>query len=172
MSVSTSAKLPKLSEMAADLEATLATLALLATAALKLKSKDEISKAFTLVIDNSRGTRNKRIETCLREAGLCVVIEPLLNWKVRDQSGRGNVHDAQISISIRVNPEVNFVDGENGGTTLTALEVVEAVIKHVVATRPRHPGSEFFRCEGGALTTFDPGLMIYDVVFVKEVTIL
>jgi hypothetical protein len=166
------ATLPTLNDLGPEVARTLATLDLLVTGAQKLATIDELSKEKTLVVDNSLGTRQKRIETVLREAGLVVVVEPVVNWKVRDQSGGVSIYDAQLSVAIRVNPEVNYVAGSKGGTGLNPLSVASEVIKALCASRTRHPGSEFFRHEGGALTQFDPGLMTYDIVFVKEMTIL
>ena len=113
------------------------------------------------------GTQDKTVEKKLRQTGACVVIYPLLMWRVRDQAGEGWIAEVTLLVKVKLNPEVNSA---SGGAGVDIYEVCEKVTD-ALTNYDRHPGGEFFRVHenAGTLSQFDPGLWEYDLMFTKEV---
>lgn len=157
---------PKLSRIKPELYAVLIAMPTLVAAALKA-SPDPVTRTRCVVVDDN-GTRKRRIDDLLRESGVAVVVEPVIKWTTRDQSGKGWVADTEVSVSVRINPTRNAEEGERGGANVDVLalcvEIVDAVVR-----RDRHPGAEYFQHKGGALTTFNEGELTYDLIFTKEI---
>lgn len=114
------------------------------------------------------GTQDKTVEKKLRQTGACVVVYPLLTWKVRDQVDGTWLVDVTLLVRVKLNPEVNSA---SGGAGVDIYEVCEKVTE-ALCTYERHPGGERFKVheDAGTLSQFDPGLWEYDLLFTKEVT--
>lgn len=115
------------------------------------------------------GRNDKTVEKHLnRGVGTCVVIEPLQEAKLRDQSGRGVIVDCLLLIGVNQNPE-QAANGDNG-KNVDILDVMDGVTSALVR-HDRHPGGEFFKVDterAWVLSVEDEGLWRYAMFFTKE----
>lgn len=112
------------------------------------------------------GLQEKAIERQMRTKGAVVVVSPVYRWERRDQSGPRWLNDVTLLVHVQMNPDRN-ADTDSGGAGVDMYELIVAV-KNAATERERHPGSEFFKDQGGELSTFDSGLWSYILTFTKE----
>lgn len=120
-----------------------------------------------LSVVEHRGIQKDTIERMLRTKGFVIVVGPLINAILQDQSGPAWLFKSEILVMIRMNPEVNS-DKKNGA----GVDIYEswAPVIDALCMRARHPGGEFFKLKQEAveLSEFDEGLWGYDLRFTKE----
>lgn len=158
---------PKLSELQALAKSTLIAAAYFVAASTKIKVADaDPDNGEQSVVIAEDGTKKNVIENRLRSIGFAVVVEPLLHWTPRDQSGSIYELDCILSVSVKVNPE------KNKATTGAQVSIIEActAVMATICKATRHPGGEFFKVapEGGMLSQFDEGIFTYNIQFKKE----
>lgn len=126
------------------------------------------ARAVAVAIVADDGTKKKEIETAVRVKGCCIVVNPVLGGRTRDQSGTEWILDCDLVIEVVVNPKRNL-DSSAEVCGVTALTIVTEVIRGMRGAT-RHPGGEFFRLaeEGFVLSQFDDGQLVYHVFFLKE----
>lgn len=115
------------------------------------------------------GTKETVHEDRLRVFGFCVLVQPVVDWETRDQSGPAWIVDALLMVTVKINPVANSrKDGAN-------IEVVGACKRAIqkITNAPRHPGGEFFKHKGrggpaGELSQFDSAAWAYNLFFTKE----
>lgn len=125
------------------------------------------SKGIGVVAD--KGKSDKTVERHLRSKGFCIVIPPLIHWKLRDQSDAAWIFDVTVLVKIKLNPDRNSDDdGANIDIYEAVVEVTNALCRHT-----RQPGGERFEIaeDAGVLSQFDQGLWEYDLLFTKEVMV-
>lgn len=115
------------------------------------------------------GTKGPEIESELNGAGMVLIAEPVLRG-VKTSQGRQLV-GATVEAVVRVacNPEAN---GSAQGSKRDIREVVQNLIRAVLGWSPGSPGDRSFEMseEFLQLVTNDPGLVEYEVFFLKQVT--
>lgn len=164
--------IPKLKEIQAAVKTKLQAESFFVTASADV-SKDPATGEQSVVIMDT-GTQEKLKEKRLREKGLCVVVEPLVIAKLRDQSGPAWVMDCEIMVKVMVNSERNENEAEPGAdvdiyeTVVKVIETLTHCRSQSAATRVL--GGEFFKLgpDAMALSQFDQGLWVYDLMFTKE----
>lgn len=123
-------------------------------------------KEIPVVIRN--GKNDKTIEKHLnRNSGNCVVIEPLQEGHLRDQSATETIIECLFVISVKQNPEVNSGDS---GADVDILDVMDSVTVSLTR-KARHPGGEFFQVDKKMAWSFsqdDEGIWQYIMFFTKE----
>lgn len=147
---------PKLNELQSAVKA-----AIDGIAALK---PGENKKRVLVIVDD--GLQKDRIENQLKTKGFVIVVAPLLEGKVRDQSGPAWLVDIELMVAVISNPERNSAT-DTGGVGLNMYSIVSDVID-AVCRQVRHPGGEFFKLLGFALSKFDESRWVYDLSFTKE----
>lgn len=127
---------------------------------------DEDGRSSVVVEDD--GTRDKLIERHLRTKGFCCVVEPLLIGDVRDQIDFAGIIDVEIMVKLMLNPDQNSKT-DSGGADVGIASAIKATLQALCGAT-RHPGGERFKMTPQAfyLSTFDPGLWSYDLIFRKE----
>lgn len=125
----------------------------------------------TVVKDEGQGFR--AVEEALNGSGFCLVVSPVTEVTPREQAGDSWLADASIVVKLMINPEKNDAAGGAGKAYGPAIvAVLDAVTRRAAAAstgRTRHPGGEYFKFVGGQLGDGSAGLMVYDLVFDKEV---
>lgn len=151
--------------MSAD--STVPKLAQLTSTIETLANSAPVVVASSVKVYRDEGLSEHLIEKALRESGVVVVVEPLVELALRDQSGSEWLCDAELVVRVKVNQSRNR-DTAHGGAGVDIYALCASIMG--VMTRSRHPGGEFAKLADKplALSQFDKGLWSYDLSFTKE----
>lgn len=116
------------------------------------------------------GNQTPAIEAQLREIGVCIVVCPALTGSRGSQATHELSLRAENVVKLFVNPKRN---ADPAGAQLGVLESIREIVVAVLGyggPGGKVKGERFFETPEDvfALNTFDPGLWVYDVFFVKN----
>lgn len=126
----------------------------------------------SVIVDDGR--QDLAIETQLTGNGFVVVIPPVLGGKTLSQGGGRLLIAAEVMVRVMLNPEANAAAGT--GAQKGAYAAIAAITAAVLGWRPAGglPGTSEKLFEAAAdflaISNFDPGLIIYDLNFLKHST--
>lgn len=123
-----------------------------------------VSNGLSVIKDE--GLQDDDLAAQLTGKGVALVVLPILDVELRDQSGPATVTDADIVVRIITNPAVNPT---GSGAQVDIYQLVREV-KQTMTYRERHRGGEFFKLASVPvmLSAFSQGLWGYDMFFTKE----
>lgn len=116
------------------------------------------------------GMSKNGLETQLRTKGFAVLVSPLLDINLKDQGdGKTYTGEAQIMVKVLLNPHVNALPT---GAQRTVHAAIGAVFAAVLGWTPG-PGDRRFKAaeQSVALSAADEGLLCYDLLFLKQITL-
>ena len=128
-----------------------------------------IAQAPAVAVINDDGLQDREIEVQLRTKGCLVVVPPVVRAVRRDKGGRVLLMDAEVSVRIAVNPQVNAAAT---GAQRNVYSLIQGVAKALMDWNPG-PGDYRFEAteEWLQLVTNDPGLIAYELSFSKSASI-
>ncbi len=116
------------------------------------------------------GMSKNGLETQLRTKGFAVLVSPLLGIDIKDQGdGKTYTGEAEVLVKILLNPHVNTLPT---GAQRNIPAAIAAVFAAILNWTPG-PGDRRFKAaeQSVALSAADEGLLCYDLLFLKQITL-
>ena len=124
--------------------------------------------AITAIVDD--GVSKNGLETSLRTKGFAVLVMPVLGVGLKDQGdGKTYTGEAEVMVKLLLNPHVNPL---TTGAQRNIHSAIAAVFAAVLNWAPG-PGDRRFKIaeQSISLSAADEGLLCYDLLFLKQITL-
>ncbi len=132
-----------------------------------IKKKNPGTDDKSVIVLNT-GSEKETVERHLNDKGVCVEICPILHGRRRDQSDTETILDITIVVKLKINPARN-ANTDKGGAGIDAAKAIPIII-NALCRADSIIGGERFKIDNDAfvLSSFDPGLLEYELMFTKE----